>query len=439
MRQKLKLIHEDLIRRYRQHMAHTDRDPRGEMEFRRYANIATCRLINIVLLTMSALIIAYWPLDYFLFKNRGAPLLLRYLLAWRIIVIAASSVYLLATHWIEACRKHSIATITPIMLILFVVLAHCTALVGPISTKFFYAFYLVPFFSVPISYRLWHRLWATVGVTGCTMTAYLMTYDAFLAEPYFELVVAVEIGAVIISVLGGHLIYDLLRMNYFMRRDQQDEAQRHLETVRELAYQRALASERNRIMREVHDGLGSALVSTLALVERGTCAADEIAGSLRYALDDMKIIIDSLDPDVQEITTALGTLRERVEPRLRQLGMRFDWKVRKIPSIARLGPSDLLNISRITQECVTNILKHAEATAVEVMTGTRAGAAGKTGVFVRMTDNGSGFDVTKVASGRGLGNMHARAQRLHGELSVTSEPGKGTSVELWLPFEQQQA
>jgi signal transduction histidine kinase len=192
-------------------------------------------------------------------------------------------------------------------------------------------------------------------------------------------------------------------------------------------------------MKDMHDGLGGALVSALVLVERGTCSADKIAGSLRYALDDMKIIIDSLDPAVQEITTALGTLRERLEHRLSQRGMKFDWKVQRIPSALRLGPSEVLDILRITQECVTNVLKYAEATTVEVMTGTRRGAAGKPGAFVRITDNGLGFNVERIALGRGLGNMHARAKRLHGELSVTSKPRKGTSVELWLPFEQQQS
>lgn len=79
-----------------------------------------------------------------------------------------------------------------------------------------------------------------------------------------------------------------------------------------------LTKERERITREMHDGLGSQLVSTLSMVERGLGSQAHVAESLRRALDDMRIMIDSLDPNTTDFATSLGKLRARLELLLRR-------------------------------------------------------------------------------------------------------------------------
>jgi integral membrane sensor domain MASE1 len=77
-----------------------------------------------------------------------------------------------------------------------------------------------------------------------------------------------------------------------------------------------LFSERQRLTREMHDGLGGQLVSLLSTVERGAVGPREITESLRRVIDDIRIVIDSWDPHTTKLSTALGKLRARLEPLL---------------------------------------------------------------------------------------------------------------------------
>ncbi len=66
--------------------------------------------------------------------------------------------------------------------------------------------------------------------------------------------------------------------------------------VRELERIQTLATERQRLMQDMHDGLGSALTASLAMLERGKVNAEELRNTLRDSIDDLRAVIDSLDP-----------------------------------------------------------------------------------------------------------------------------------------------
>jgi signal transduction histidine kinase len=87
----------------------------------------------------------------------------------------------------------------------------------------------------------------------------------------------------------------------------------------------------------------------------------------------------------------------------------------------------------ISQEALANIAKHAQAHQVEInllFTPVR--------VQLKISDDGSGFDLNKMklVLGHGLANMHTRARKMGGDIEITSEPGKGTSVLAWIPLNQ---
>lgn len=143
-------------------------------------------------------------------------------------------------------------------------------------------------------------------------------------------------------------------------------------------------------------------------------------------------MIDSLDPTEGDLLAVLGTVRARLEPRLSQHGMRFDWQVAEVPALPNLMPERVLHVLRILQEAITNVLKHAAARAIMVSTGHEAGAEGRSLVFVEIRDDRRGMDSgTKL--GRSLTDMARRAQALRATLSVESGP-KGTAVRLRLPI-----
>ncbi len=215
-------------------------------------------------------------------------------------------------------------------------------------------------------------------------------------------------------------------------RDKHAELERNYALLRRLERDRAVSEERDRIMRDMHDGMGGQLVSTLALVESGRGSAKEVSDALRAALEDLRLVIDSLEPVEDDLAATLGIARHRLEPRLERHGIRFDWQVGDLPALPGFGPERALQTLRIVQEAVTNVIKHAPARTVTIRTGVEA-CDGVQGVYVEVCDDGEGFDPAQLdGDGRGLVNMRRRAAALGGRLTVASRAPKGTVVRLWL-------
>jgi signal transduction histidine kinase len=213
--------------------------------------------------------------------------------------------------------------------------------------------------------------------------------------------------------------------------EKQAQLARNFERLRVLEREAAVTGERERLMQDMHDGMGGHLVSTLAMVESGRFGAEAIADAIRAALEDMRLVVDSLDPVEGDLVSLLAMIRTRLEPRLERHGVRFDWQVTNLPPLGELGPERALHVLRIVQEAVTNVLKHARATQIAVRTGTVPDDHGVPGVFVEVRDDGRGF-ARAGRGGRGLANMARRAASLGGTLAI--EPAApGSRVRLWIP------
>lgn len=197
--------------------------------------------------------------------------------------------------------------------------------------------------------------------------------------------------------------------------------------------QQAISAERQRLMQDMHDGLGASLISAIRSVERGAVSDAKVSQILKSCLDDLKLTIDSMEPVEADLLLLLATLRFRLEPRLEGTGIALLWEVRKLPTLTWLDPSSALHILRIVQESIANILHHTQASEIRVGT-----AVESTGVLVSIVDNGRGFDVEKTLAagkGNGLRNLQRRAQAIDGTVRWTSGP-EGTQFTLWLPLER---
>ncbi|MDG2534813.1 hypothetical protein P6144_14220 [Sphingomonas sp. HITSZ_GF] len=197
--------------------------------------------------------------------------------------------------------------------------------------------------------------------------------------------------------------------------------------LREVERREVLFQERQRLMQDMHDGLGSSLVSTLRMVEHGHIDEADIAQLLKGCIDDLKLTIDSMEPVETDLLLLLGTLRFRLQPRLEATGIRLRWDVRDVPPLPWLDQRHSLHVLRILQEAFTNVIKHAGATKIVVTTGVREGQ-----VCVGVADNGRGFDTAAAAQGRGLGNQARRAEVIGGRVELESGPA-GTRFTLLLP------
>jgi signal transduction histidine kinase len=211
------------------------------------------------------------------------------------------------------------------------------------------------------------------------------------------------------------------------------EAQLHAnhERLRAVERDQALLLERQRLMRDMHDGLGSTLMSSLVLAEQGKLPPEALAAMLRECVDDLRLVIDSLEPIEHDLITLLASLRHRLGRRLEAAGLAMRWEVSDLPPLPWLNPPDALQVLRIVQEVLTNVLKHAHARTVRVATR----CSGEH-VQVLIEDDGRGFDAAAVNGGRGLRHLVQRAARLGGKLVIDSAPGRGAQVSLFLPLQR---
>jgi signal transduction histidine kinase len=214
--------------------------------------------------------------------------------------------------------------------------------------------------------------------------------------------------------------------------------ERSYEARRGLERDKLLAQERERLVREMHDGLGGQLVSLLSLVEADRSADPRVAGGVRTALDDMRLVIDSLDPALHTLGSALGAARARFEPALAKNGILLEWRPGDLPQTPWLGPADYLQVLRIVQEALGNVVRHAGAKRVALRSGAGEDGEGRAGILIEVCDDGCGIDLAGAGrpGGRGLRHMRERAARLSGSLRIEplgAPPGGGTRVALWLP------
>lgn len=214
--------------------------------------------------------------------------------------------------------------------------------------------------------------------------------------------------------------------------DQSYEERRGLERAK------LVAEERERLVREMHDGLGGQLVSLLSLVEADAGADPRVAPAVRAALDDMRLVIHSLDPALHTLAGALGAARARFEPALAKSGIALDWQAGELPRTPWLTSPDYLHVLRIVQEALVNAVRHAGAQRVVVRSGVGPGEDGRPGIRIEVCDDGHGFDpaAPRRAGSRGLRHMRERAAQLSGTLQIETADaatGAGTRVSLWLP------
>ena len=192
---------------------------------------------------------------------------------------------------------------------------------------------------------------------------------------------------------------------------------------------RAVADERARVARDIHDGLaqylfaistqvsmlesGAPLEQVLPLLKRAATSAQQEARFAVLALSSAggSARFDSSLRRYVEVLTADG-----------QLDVELD-----VDPQVRLAPDEQIEVFRIVQEGLGNARRHAGASHVDVSISQRAGRR-----IVTVSDDGIGFDETAVIEGQGVANMRSRAESIDGALTLRSRPGRGTAIEVVL-------
>jgi signal transduction histidine kinase len=195
--------------------------------------------------------------------------------------------------------------------------------------------------------------------------------------------------------------------------------------------------ERQRLSRELHDGLGQSLIALKLKLEtiqgKDICALNktvkEVKSSFDGTINEIRRISNDLMPAVLiefGLITALKNICDDINENLKiELLCNYDGK------FTDLNDKTSIYIYRIMQEALNNIIKHSKATHAEVNISRKQDF-----IKIMIMDNGKGLDFehSSINTGNGIPNIKERVRLLDGEINFISQPGKGTQIRIDIPI-----
>lgn len=192
----------------------------------------------------------------------------------------------------------------------------------------------------------------------------------------------------------------------------------------------ALEEERRRIALELHDGVGFQLVQALAQFKGPEDDVRDMRLALEQALIELHAAVDLMQPESFNLIERMAVLRYRIQPTFERRGIELVWRVAGDLDTSWLPPQSTVHVLKIVQEALGNVLRHAQASRVEVLLHPLPGPCG---LLLDVRDNGRGTGTVpaNAAAGHGLLGMRRRAQWLGGTLQIISRPAvQGTCIRL---------
>lgn len=284
------------------------------------------------------------------------------------------------------------------------------------------------------------RTLGTITLVWAETARYYTPHDLALAEEMARLAAVAAHNAQLFEEAQA-LNADLeARVN--QRTEQLQRAQAEAQALSQRLLE-AREEERTNIAREIHDELGQQLTGLKMDVRQlGKALDQEAPEALQAKTEAMAAMLDRTIQTVRQIATSL---RPAI---LDDFGLvaAIEWQVQELQ--ARTGIAarfesqvDSLDLDRAAttavfracQEALTNVARHAQATAVEVTI-----QPAPEGCLITIQDNGRGISEAARLGGKSLGllGMRERIQLVHGNLTIQGVPGAGTTVRLSIPFSQ---
>ncbi|MBS7806773.1 ATP-binding protein [Variovorax sp. PCZ-1] len=216
-------------------------------------------------------------------------------------------------------------------------------------------------------------------------------------------------------------MFFLVAYRYLSTRD----ALHELNMARNLEAELATNRERERLMQDIHDAVGSQLVGLLSLVNN-SAPMKQIKSHTERALGEMRLAIDAINTTDGDLSLVLASLRHRLQPQLSAAQLDITWQVDAARKLGKMSYSDIQHIQRIILEVFSNIMQHARAKKVVL---TAQSDVSDDMCWICISDDGVGFNSSQT-KGRGISNMHKRAEILGAILTIEQNKPSGTIVKL---------
>lgn len=434
------------FRRVLQTLLYTNAPPDEQRAFLEHTHATTARTARGFAALAILATLLWWPLDFVLYAN--APAVLHAMSLWRTgNLIAMSLVWLSPWYWpsftkqpvpiIAACGAAGAALATWVC-----------GQVAPLDPVWFGIAYVLPMTTIAFVVSLPARVLITALFGFASWGGYFLGNPVHLrAERYSGATISYMLIVVVSSIAAGHLSFHFLRAGFVaqrrlsaMKEQLEDHVRAQTADLRQLTgrIETLREEERQEIAHDLQDALGR----QLSAIEFEVGVLDETA-RLQGVQLDLKQIHALVEEMRDTFGRVLGTLRPRaletggLVPALANL-VREHQQANETPVTLTVEPPDLaidgeLSAAayRIVQEALTNVVRHAHATRVELGLTLLAGQ-----LHVSVRDDGVG--VADAPQWRreavGVSGMRERARMLGGELLIGRDPRGGTRVTLVAPL-----
>lgn len=245
------------------------------------------------------------------------------------------------------------------------------------------------------------------------------------------------------------LIISVALISYLIYRQQkltvvQKEQEFELKTaIAEIESQNKLQEQRISISRDLHDNIGAQLTFIISSINNIKHAFEINNSKLENKLQNISSFTKATIVELRDTIWAMNTEKVLLEDlklriynfiekaKLAIEGVQFDFEIGENLTDICFSSVDGMNVYRVIQEAVHNSIKYANGSQVKV-NFTKQDES----IRIKITDNGTGFDVNNVLLGNGIFNMEKRVKELHGTFLLKSEINKGTRVIIELPYKQ---
>ncbi len=245
-------------------------------------------------------------------------------------------------------------------------------------------------------------------------------------------------GIAALALLAGLLVYSQYKRN---RLRQETKMKTELMRQQEMAVKAVMEAEENerqRIARELHDGVGQMMSAAKMNLSAFESELNFTNGGQKQSFEKIMQLVDESCKEVRTVSHIMmpnSLLKNGLVAAVRDFTEKLDKKTLQVHLYTEgLEERPDFNIEsvlyRVLQECVTNVIKHANASALDISI-----VRDKDGITATIEDNGQGFDINdkEKFEGIGLPNIISRIEWLKGTVDFDSSPGRGTVVALHVP------